>query len=379
MKRTVSQRLLMQFAWIALLAGSFVPSPARAQILYTNFGSLVSIVAPANHAVFYFPVDIPMFAYARDGFGVPSAVNFYAGTNRLGAGHLLSVTRPWQPYPPIIMPLYRYGQDQYTFVWTNPPIGTYALTAVASSMIGKPATSAPVVISILASTPPATNKTDVVSIIATDPVAIEGTNCWYWRGPTNATPGWPPRPPIGWAWFTNCGPKNAVFAVRRFGDCSQSLTVKYTTSGTATNGVNYVLLPGAVTIPAGSAYTLIPLVPINDGKPDFNRSAILTLAASTDQPATYLLGSPRSAAALIIDSNLPRPVTGMLPGQVFHVNAAGPDGAWFHVEYSTDMLTWQPICTNQVVNGALDFVDPDAQNNQARFYRAIPETETPSQ
>ena len=64
---------------------------------------------------------------------------------------------------------------------------------------------------------------------------------------------------------------------------------------------------------------------------------------------------------------------------MFHVNAAGPDGAWFHVEYSTDMLTWQPICTNQVVNGALDFVDLDAQNNQARFYRAIPETETPSQ
>src|ERR1035438_8827300 len=93
MKRTVSQRLLMQFAWITLLAGSFVPSPARAQIYYTNFGSLVSIVAPANHAVFYFPVDIPIFAYARDGFGVPSAVNFYAGTNRLGAGHLLSVTR----------------------------------------------------------------------------------------------------------------------------------------------------------------------------------------------------------------------------------------------------------------------------------------------
>jgi len=33
----------------------------------------------------------------------------------------------------------------------------------------------------------------------------------------------------------------------------------------------------------------------------------------------------------------------------------------------------EPIATNQVINGSIDFVDPDAQNDPARFYRAVPE------
>jgi hypothetical protein len=92
-----------------------------------------------------------------------------------------------------------------------------------------------------------------------------------------------------------------------------------------------------------------------------------------------VLGVPRSAAALIIDSNLPRPITAMLPGGSFHLYADGPDGAWFHLEYSTDLLNWTPLCTNQVFNGAIDFVDPDAPANQHRFYRAVPETDPPPQ
>ena len=63
----------------------------------------------------------------------------------------------------------------------------------------------------------------------------------------------------------------------------------------------------------------------------------------------------------------------MIPGFVFNVSAAGPDGAWFHVEYSTAMIHWMPICTNQVVNGSIDFMDPDAASNASRFYRTVPE------
>lgn len=69
----------------------------------------------------------------------------------------------------------------------------------------------------------------------------------------------------------------------------------------------------------------------------------------------------------------------MLPGGSFHLYADGPDGAWFHLEYSTDLLNWTPLCTNQVFNGAIDFVDPDAPANQHRFYRAVPETDPPPQ
>jgi hypothetical protein len=324
--------------------------------------------------VFYTPVDIPIYAYARDSLGSVTAVRFFAGTTDLGLGQRLHIATPPSP-----IPLYTFGRDQFSLVWSNPPPGDYALTAVTTNFLSRGSTSAPVYISIRSSAPPATNLTDVVSIIASDPVAIEGTNCWHWSGVTNGTPAWTNWPAPIWGWFTNCGPKDASFAVRRFGDCSQALTVPYKTSGTATNGAQYVALPGSVTIPAGQAYTLIPLVPLDDGRPDINRTAILTLTASSHQPPAYQLGYPRTAAVIIIDSNGPRPLTGMLSGGSFHVNADGPDGAWFHVEYSTDLLGWTPLCTNQVINGAIDFVDPDASADQVRLYRAVPETILPVQ
>ena len=68
-----------------------------------------------------------------------------------------------------------------------------------------------------------------------------------------------------------------------------------------------------------------------------------------------------------------------MPGAGFNLTAAGPDGAWFHVEYSTDLSQWTPVCTNQVVNGGIDFVDPDAPTNTARFYRTVPEAGPPPQ
>jgi hypothetical protein len=59
--------------------------------------------------------------------------------------------------------------------------------------------------------------------------------------------------------------------------------------------------------------------------------------------------------------------------------APGPDGAWCDIQYSTDLLHWTTICTSQVFQGVIDFVDPDAPSNQHRFHRAVPEDHTPSE
>ena len=67
----------------------------------------------------------------------------------------------------------------------------------------------------------------------------------------------------------------------------------------------------------------------------------------------------------------------MLPDRCFHINSTGPDGAWFRVECTTDLRNWTSICTNQIFGGSLDFVDLDAQQNQLRFYRAVPEVNAP--
>jgi hypothetical protein len=173
--------------------------------------------------------------------------------------------------------------------------------------------------------------------------------------------------------FTNCGPKNATFAVRRFGVTNNDLTVAYTIGGTATNGVDYVMLLGSVTIPAGERRALISVVPLDDGPPDITSTVVLKLAGSTN----YIVGFPAAAATIIIDSNWPWPPTTVLPDGCFHVNAAGPEGAWFSIEASADLLNWTAICTNQVVNGSIDFVDPDAQGAPARFYRAVPQLSSP--
>ena len=91
----------------------------------------------------------------------------------------------------------------------------------------------------------------------------------------------------------------------------------------------------------------------------------------------YFIGFPQKAAVLILDSELPHRGSGTLSDRSFHLGAPGPDGAWYHVEYSTNLLDWSPICTNQVVNGSIDFVDPDAPSDQSRFYRTIPEANAP--
>jgi hypothetical protein len=233
-------------------------------------------------------------------------------------------------------------------------------------------------ITVLPPTPPPTNRPPILTLVAIDPVAIESTNCWPWIGVTNQPPTW-----SNWVgatpyrYFTNCGPKNATFSVNRYGATNDPVTATYRIGGTASNGADYVTLSGTVTIPAGQRHALITVVPIDDGPPDVTSTVVLALDPSTNVPPDYFLGFPRKAAAIILDFPSPRPVTGILADRCFHLKAAGPDGAWFRVEYTTDLLHWTSICTNQVIQGSIDFIDPDASADSVRFYRAIPEASAP--
>jgi Bacterial Ig domain len=342
----------------------------------TNVPPVVRIVSPANGSVFLAPIDIPLFAYARDGDGFVASVEFFAGTNSLGFGQPLSgfvAVNPSSPGP--VPPV--YPTNLFYLVWSNASIGTDSLTAEATDNDGASTVSDPVIVTILPSPPPPTNHPPIVSIVATDPVAVEGTNCWVWRGVTNSSPTWAEWSASSCRFFTNCGPKTATFAVRRWGSTNGDLTVPYVIGGSASNGVDYAALPGYATIPAGARRTLITIVPIDDGPPDVNKTVLLKLTPSTSLPPDYLLGFPRHAAAVIIDSDGPRPGTGLLPGRLFHFSAAGPDAAWFWLEYSTNLVHWTAVCTNQVIDGSIDFVDPDAQSEQSRFYRAVPLTNPP--
>ena len=362
---------------------SAVSTPVMITVV-TSLPPAARITSPPGESVFRAPVNIALLAYADDPGGDVSNVQFFAGSNSLGFG--LPVPGPQPATPRIPSPIGPpiFLTNVFELIWSNAPAGSYALTAVATGNAGLAATSAPVSISVLPPLPPPTNKVEVVSIIAADPVAIAGTNCWRWPGlaSTNAPPAWSNwvSPTALWGWFTNCGPKDASFAVCRSGATNDDLTVTYSMSGTARNGVDYVALPGVVTIPAGQPEAMITIIPLDGPTNSAVATVILSLSPSTSSPPAYAPGFPGRAEIIIIDNGLAHPV---LPGAVlgdhsFLFSAAGPDGAWFRVDCTTNCIHWSPICTNQVINGSIDFADPDSANVPLRLYRIVPLSGPPS-
>jgi hypothetical protein len=348
--------------------------------VYSNPSPVVRITSPPNNSVFDAPINIALVAYAEDPAAYVSSVQFFAGSNSLGFG--------W-PVPPVAAPLGAsgaavppvYQTNTFGLIWSNAPPSKYVLTAVATDNAGILATSAPVNIAVLPPPPPPTNQTAVVTIVATDPIAIAGTNCWSWLGLTNAVPAWSNwvSPVAVLRWFTNCGPKDATFAVRRTGATNSDLTVTYSIGGTASNGIDYVALPGVIIVPAGQTEAMITVVPNAEETNNLVETLILSLNKLAASPPGYVLGFPFQAEAIIVDREFPQPVlTGALLGdRSFRLNSAGPDGAWFRVDYSTNSTTWVPVYTNQVVNGSIDFADPDATNSPMRLYRTVPLTNPP--
>lgn len=87
------------------------------------------------------------------------------------------------------------------------------------------------------------------------------------------------------------------FTVKREGDLTGNLVVNYTVSGAANNGVDYVALPGSVTIPSGAASVDIVLTPLNDTLLEGDESVILTLATNV----ACNIGRPGVATLFIRD------------------------------------------------------------------------------
>lgn len=213
------------------------------------------------------------------------------------------------------------------------------------------------------------NTRPVVSVVACDPVATEGTNCYRW-------PGWPTPLPI-----TCRGTNTATFVVRRTGEVTSDLTVFYQLCGSASNGVDYALLPGTVVIPAGQRLTPIMVWPLDDKLPERIETVILGLIEppyASPLPSPYVVGRPARAAAIIVDNDQPRPGTGRLPDRCFLLTQPGRNGDWFRIESSSNLMDWVILCTNSVTDGAIHFVDPDATDAPQRFYRALPASAPPA-
>ncbi|MGN6554578.1 MAG: Calx-beta domain-containing protein [Verrucomicrobiota bacterium] len=88
-----------------------------------------------------------------------------------------------------------------------------------------------------------------------------------------------------------------AFTVSRVGTANIPLTIYYEISGTASNGVDYTMLPGQVTIPAGQYDAVIAVNPIDDLNAEGAETVILNLTTNN----FYVLGAPRTATNTIDD------------------------------------------------------------------------------
>ena len=118
------------------------------------------------------------------------------------------------------------------------------------------------------------------------------------------------------------------------------LIIHYSASGVASNGVDFVSLPGAITIPAGQDFVLLPIYAINDLFVEGNEPATITV----EPDAAYLVGLP-DAEILIIDDDLPQ-------ASVYASDStAGSDGSTGRVTVKRSGDTTDDLLVNYLVTG----------------------------
>lgn len=91
------------------------------------------------------------------------------------------------------------------------------------------------------------------------------------------------------------------FTVTRVGNLAANLLVHYSLSGTAANGVDFIFVPGTVTIPGGQSTVTFNITPLDDGLVEGEETVV---AALMNNPA-YNIGNPGTATVLILDDDIP--------------------------------------------------------------------------
>ncbi|MCZ8365414.1 MAG: M10 family metallopeptidase C-terminal domain-containing protein [Microcystis sp. LE19-251.1A] len=111
---------------------------------------------------------------------------------------------------------------------------------------------------------------------------------------------------------TEDGTTNLVYTFTRTGVTTNSLTVNYSISGTATNGTDYTSIPTSVTFAAGSSTATVTVDPTADTIVESDETVILTLAAGTG----YTVGTPNAATGTITNDDLPSITLAVSPSSV---------------------------------------------------------------
>ena len=116
------------------------------------------------------------------------------------------------------------------------------------------------------------------------------------------------------------GPDPATLKIERNGTTTNSLTVNFTLTGTATNGTDYSI-PTSVVIPANSASTTFSLTPVDDSLQEETETAIVTITTN----AAYARDTLSQAQTITIHDN-EQPTVTLVATDTSATEAAGNPG-----------------------------------------------------
>jgi hypothetical protein len=138
------------------------------------------------------------------------------------------------------------------------------------------------------------------------------------------------------------GPDPISFNIWRDGSTEAPLTVTYTLTGTATNGVDYVTNVLSVTIPAGEMSVLVEITPIDDPVAEPAETVLLSLVSGVD----YTISSPAGGTGIIADNE---PIVRLVVVDN-EGNEEGGDPVVFNI-WRTDASIAGPVVVNYTLTG----------------------------
>ncbi len=300
----------------------------------------VALVSPANGSVFCAPVDLRLVAAASDADGWVTSVEFFDGNTSLGIVrnpvaildsnpvHLTGLNTDVLTANSLCRP--------FSLIWSNVPPGLHKLSAVATDNTGDSTRSDAIEIQVRQP-----NTVPLVRITAPDALAREGTD------------------------------NTASFLILRAGATNGPLTVFYNIYGTASNGVDYVTIPSALTIPAGQHGARLVITPLDDTLPERIETVRLGLIPPPFGPITYEIGRPARAGAVILDNDQPCR-TPQLLADGLHLRLPVFPGMPFRLESSTNLVDWEVEASDYADEDGVSIVE-EAGDHPQRYFRVVPE------
>lgn len=223
------------------------PSSAKATIADNGVATdnqvpSVTITQPQDGAILPEKSSITVEADAVDADGYAPRVEFFANDQKIGESSLVFIQAP---KPGTVL--------HHSIQWSDIPLGSYTLIAVAHDDRGATSKSAAIHLDVV----PSNSIPPVVEVVATDAVATE------------------PKTPLPTDRFAI--DRGQFTITRTGGDLSRGLQVVYQLSGTALNGLDYDFTPNVVIIPAGTNSVVVDIFPINDQRIEPTETVILKL------------------------------------------------------------------------------------------------------